>query len=128
MVIDHNQPIGIQSQIQSARGTYVTMNVNITALCAQNFEGSDCTQCIPGFTGANCDVNIDNCVGVNCSGNKICVDGINGFTCECMNGYNGLLCNQCKYNIEHLITVKSIWFPDHCLDLCTLKIIMQNSY
>ena len=63
VVIDHDQPVRVQSRIESMSGTFVTMNVNITALCAQNFEGSDCTQCIPG---ANCDVNIDDCVGVSC--------------------------------------------------------------
>ena len=74
MVIDHNQPVGMQSQIESMSGTYVIINLNITALCAQNFEGSDCTQCSPGFTGANCDVNIDNCDGVNCdSQTPICM-------------------------------------------------------
>ena len=38
---------------------FVTINVNITVFCAQNFQGSDCTQCIPGFTGPMCDENID---------------------------------------------------------------------
>ena len=97
MVIDHNQPIGVQSQIRSMSGSYVTINVNITALCVQNFEGSDCTQCIPGFIGVNCDVNIDNCVGVNCSGNGQCVDGVNNFTCECMIRYSGPLCDEGKF-------------------------------
>ena len=92
MVIDHNQPVEVHSQIQSIFGTFVTMNVNITALCAQNFEGSDCTQCIPGFTGTNCDVNIDDCVGVNCNGNGVCVDGIGSFSCNCNPGIIGELC------------------------------------
>ena len=82
MVIDYNQTINVHSQMQSSPGSYVTMNLNITAFCAQNFEGSDCTQCIPGFTSANCDVNIDDCIGVTCSGNGWCVDGhgVNTFT------------------------------------------------
>ena len=126
VVIDHNLPIEVQSQVQSSSGTFVTMNMNIAALCAQYFEGSDCTQhcipgansvdvnidhcvgvncnmgmmyvwmvlscnCNPGFTGELCQTNTDDCVGVNCSGNRVCVDGVNNFTCECMTGYSGLL-------------------------------------
>ena len=65
-------------------GGLVTINVNITVYCAQNFQGSDCTQCIPGFTGPMCDENIDDCVGVDCSGNTVCVDGVNTFMCQGM--------------------------------------------
>ena len=61
---------------------FVTISVNITVFCAQNFQGSNCTQCIPGFTGQMCDENIDDCLGVNCSGNTVCVDGVNSFMCQ----------------------------------------------
>ena len=93
VVINHNELVR-QSQRLSTTETFVSINVNITVLCAQNFGGSDCTQCILGFTGPNCDVNIDDCVGVNCSGNGQCVDGVNSFTCDCMTGYGGTLCSE----------------------------------
>ena len=65
-------------------------------LCAQNFQGPDCSRCTqPGFTGANCD-EIDNCVGVDC-GNGECVNGIGSFSCTCDPGYTGELC---KTNIN----------------------------
>ena len=120
-MINHNKLVSLQSQRESL-GAYVLINVNITALCAQNFGGADCTQCVPGFTGSNCDkvdddcvgvtcngngqcvdpgfigvkcqANINDCVGVNCSGNGRCVDGVNSFTCECMTGYGGTLCSE----------------------------------
>ena len=40
--------------------------------------------CDPGFTGELCQTNIDDCVGVTCSGNGVCVDGVNSFTCQCI--------------------------------------------
>ena len=133
IVIDHNQPVNLPSQREST-ATFVSINVTITALCAQNFQESDCTECVQGFIGPNCDevvdcvgvdcgnnrqcvdgmgmysscicnpgftgefcqTNIDDCEGVDCSGNGRCVDGVNNFTCECMTGYSGLLCNESK--------------------------------
>ena len=35
---------------------FITMDLNITVLCAENFEGPDCTECVPGFTGTDCQV------------------------------------------------------------------------
>ena len=70
-------------------------------LCAQNFGGSDCTQCIPGFTGPNCDV-VDDCVGVTCSGNGQCVDGVNSFSCTCDPGFIGELCQT---NIDNCMSL-----------------------
>ena len=55
------------------------MDLSITVLCAENFQGPDCTECSrPGFTGPNCD-EIDNGVGVD-YGNGECVDGIDSFS------------------------------------------------
>ena len=39
----------------------VTMDLTITVFCAENFGGSNCTQCVPGLTGPDC-----NCTGVSC--------------------------------------------------------------
>ena len=101
VVRNHNQPLGLQSQTLSL-GTFVRINLNITALCARNFGGPDCRQCVPGFTGANCNMNIDDCVGVNCNGNGVCVDGINSFSCNCNPGFTGELC---KTDIDDCVGV-----------------------
>ena len=52
-------------------GFVTIMDLSITVLCAENFEGPDCTECVPGFIGTDCQV--DDCIGVNCSGNGVCV-------------------------------------------------------
>ena len=72
------------------------MNLNITVLCAENFEGPDCTECVPGFTGTDCQTqDIDDCEGVDCSGSGQCLDGVNSFTCESDLGYTGPQCKSC---------------------------------
>ena len=73
---------------------FITMELSISVLCVQNFEGSDCSQCVTGLTGTNCDTEIDNCVGVTCSGNGQCVDGINSFSCDCDPGFVGDFCED----------------------------------
>ena len=70
----------------------VGVNCNENGVCV---DGIGCN-CNPGFTGELCQTNIDNCEGVNCSGNGQCVDGVNSFTCECMTGYSGPLCDEGK--------------------------------
>ena len=101
LLIDHSLPVG-----ESLRETYMgmfgfvtIMDLSITVLCAENFEGLDCTECVPGFTGTDCQV--DDCVEVNCSGNDVCVDGINSFICNCSAGYNG---SECEMNIDDCLS------------------------
>ena len=69
------------------------MDLSVTALCAQNFGGSDCTQCV---TGHNCDAEVDDCVGVTCNGNGQCVDDVDSFSCTCDPGFTG---DRCQINI-----------------------------
>lgn len=96
LLINHTLSVDEESPRQTYAGMhgYVTMDLSVTVVCAQNFEGSACSHCVPGFTGVECQVNIDDCKGVNCSGNGHCVDGINSFTCECKSGFSGHLCNE----------------------------------
>ena len=96
MLIDLNQAtFGAAPQRQNYTGVFnfVTMDLSVAALCAGNRQPPDCIQCIPGFTGRSCNVNINDCAGVNCSGNGVCVDGINSFSCNCDFGFAGRLCN-----------------------------------
>ena len=100
VAIDHSLAVGQATQRQNHTGVFgfVTIDLSITVLCAQNFQGADCTQCTPpGFTGPDCN-EIDDCVGVSC-GNGECVDGINSFSCACDPGFTGELC-QTSINIS----------------------------
>ena len=67
--------------------------MNLTVSCAQNFQGSDCTECISGFIGTLCN-EIDNCGSVTCSGHGKCVDGVNSFICNCDPGFTGVECQD----------------------------------
>ena len=100
LLIDHSLTVG-ESLRETYMGMYefITMDLNITVLCAENFEGADCTECVPGFTGTDCQV--DDCVGVNCSGNGVCMDGINSFFCNCSAGYSG---SECEMNIDDCLS------------------------
>ena len=100
VVIDHNKSVELQSQ-RELTDTFVSIDVSITVLCAENFQGADCTQCVPGFTGSNCD-EIDDCVVVNCNENGQCVDGNNSFSCTCDPGYTG---EFCQTNIDDCVGV-----------------------
>ena len=56
LLISHNLSIGEESQRQNYSGMFglVTMDLSITASCAQNFQGSACNDCVLGFTGPHC--------------------------------------------------------------------------
>ena len=60
---------------------FVSIKLVITVNCTENFQGSNCSQCVPGFTSTDCQ-QIDDCVGVTCSGNGQCVDGVDSFNCS----------------------------------------------
>ena len=106
ILIDHNLAVGETAQSRNYTGIFrfSTMVLGITVLCAQNFQGADCTQCTQdGFIGPNCDqINtIDDCVGVDC-GNGQCVDGINYFRCICHPDFTGIFC---EINIDDCVGV-----------------------
>ena len=88
-------------QIHTGIYSTVTMNLTITVFCAENFRGSDCTQCVPGFTGPDCN-ETDHCFGVNCSGNGECDNKANSFQCICEPGFTGELCQT---NIDDCVEV-----------------------
>ena len=57
LLINHNLSIGEVPPRQSYTGIYnfLTMDLTIKAVCAENFTGADCTECVSGYTGAFCD-------------------------------------------------------------------------
>ena len=103
LLIEHNLPIGQPSPRKNYTGIYnisfVTMDLSITAKCAENFQGSDCSRCLPGFAGTMCNVGINEC---SCSGNGQCLDGMPSLICECDPGYTGV---ECEANIDDCIEV-----------------------
>ena len=103
ITVDHNLSVNQTSQRRNHTGfhQFVNMDLTITALCARNFQGADCTECRPGITGPNCD-EVDFCFYVTCSGNGQCADGPNTFTCICYPGFTG---NYCQLNINDCVGV-----------------------
>ena len=61
LLIDHSLPIGEESMRQNYSGifNFLTMDLSVKAVCAENFTGADCTQCVPGYTGELCDTKIE---------------------------------------------------------------------
>ena len=114
LLIDHDLPVGESTQRQTYDGMpgFVTMDLNITVFCTENFQVPDCTQCVTGFTGADC-LEVDDCVGVNCSGNGRCVDGVDSFTCNCSSGFTGELC---QINIDECVSGVSCSGNGLCVD------------
>ena len=104
LLINHAETVGDPSQRRNytERSNYVTMDLTVTVLCEQNFQGQHCTECTPGFTGTYCDTNIDDCIGVTCSGHGACIDGIAGYACNCSRGYEG---EACEGNINDCLGV-----------------------
>ena len=37
-------------------------------------------------------LDVDECVGVNCENGGMCVDDINGYSCDCTDGFTGTHC------------------------------------
>ena len=60
LLVNHNLPVGKESVRMNYTGIYrfLTMDLTLRAVCAENFAGTDCSQCLPGFTGAQCDIQI----------------------------------------------------------------------
>ena len=104
VTVDHNLAVNQTSVRRNHPGFYrfVTMDLTITVLCAQNFRGADCTECSrPGFTGPNCD-EVDNCYQVTCSGNGQCMNGVDTFICTCDPGFTG---DRCQTDINDCVGV-----------------------
>ena len=68
-------------------------------LCAENFEGPDCTECVPGFTGTDCQNYVQQDFSGN--GNPLYPDN-SCILCECVPGFTGA---DCQTNIDDCVGV-----------------------
>src|SRR4051812_46666419 len=50
-----------------------------------------------GYEGANCAVRTNNCAPQPCVNGGTCQNLLNGYTCSCVKGFNG---NLCQYDIN----------------------------
>lgn len=70
-------------------------SVDKSARCELIGEETIC-QCSIGFRGEQCQENINDCEFLPCQNNGTCVDGINEFTCECSDFYEGKYCEVAR--------------------------------
>ena len=114
LLINHTLAVEEPTQRQTFNGRFgfVTMDLNITVFCVENFQEPDCTQCVTGFTGHDC-LEVDDCVGVNCSGRGQCVDGVGSFNCSCDPGFTG---ETCQTNIDDCVEAQNCSGRGQCVD------------
>jgi len=62
---------------------YCDLDPSLIVMCCYS-----CT-CAGGFEGDRCETNIDDCPGHRCQNNATCLDGIDGYTCNCLPGFTG---------------------------------------
>ena len=58
----------------------------------------------------NFSVDLDDCVNHNCSNGASCIDGINGYSCNCSVGFSGEHCENSKYSTKEIDTASSRHF------------------
>lgn len=57
-------------------------------------SNSSCV-CAGGYTGETCSISIDHCELDPCE-NGVCVNQIDGFSCDCLEDWTGVLCQTCS--------------------------------
>lgn len=85
------------------------VNCSETCYCAENALRCDPVRgciCGRGWAGSSCDEDIDECEDPHsCPFDKICVNTIGSFTCECYEGYSLNRENQCVGKFQ----ISTIW-------------------
>ncbi|XP_071100587.1 uncharacterized protein [Haliotis cracherodii] len=65
--------------------------------CKDDLEGFTC-DCQDSWTGVTCDVPPDYCAHHECQNNAICENGNGNYTCQCLKGFKGELCQELVVN------------------------------
>ena len=105
----------------------VPCNIYITIYpCVYNFVTKNC------FPGKTCDVDVNECMSDPCQNNATCVDDVNGYICECLNGFKGrrkhkllTISYHCTKNISP-ISYHLIW-TFRVLISCVASILCKRS-
>ena len=61
--------------------------------CVDEIGSFSCNCTGTGYNGTKCENNINDCKSDSCT-NGTCVDGVNGFTCDCYDGHQGPDCDD----------------------------------
>ncbi|XP_048241821.1 sushi, von Willebrand factor type A, EGF and pentraxin domain-containing protein 1-like isoform X2 [Haliotis rufescens] len=65
--------------------------------CKDELEGFTC-DCQDSWTGVTCNVPPDHCAHHECQNNAICENGNGNYTCQCLKGFKGELCQELVVN------------------------------
>ncbi|XP_027058141.1 contactin-associated protein-like 2 [Pocillopora damicornis] len=63
--------------------------------CIPNYEKGEFTcSCKPGFSGETCLTDVDECSSNPCANGGTCVDSVNGYLCQCAEGFADTNCSS----------------------------------
>lgn len=64
----------------------------------------------------HCETNVDECASNPCQNHGTCIDGVNGYACDCAStGYTG---PECSEDVDECLTQKSIcWASRICVNV-----------
>jgi len=57
-------------------------------------------ECDAGYEGDHCEINIDECDPNPCLNGGTCTDGVNSYTCACIDGFTGEDCQNCPTDAD----------------------------
>ena len=74
--------IGLVCHALPWKTLYIWLEWNLLEICVSHFF-------FLIFSGTTCEINVDECSSNPCQNNATCVDDVNGYICECHQGFRG---------------------------------------